>query len=112
MKTIRLTAVSKSVPICNYVASIQTAKANPNQTFSHGLTCWHPCTGSEIVDQFRASLHERINRHIPGRAGRKWESNWFWEIYRAAKMLNTPRVAIHWLPVDLKSRFSHRLACG
>lgn len=48
-----------------YVRAIKTAKANPNTTFSEGLTTWWPTTGQEIMTQFSSGLHDRINQAIP-----------------------------------------------
>jgi hypothetical protein len=61
---ITLPAVNKSVPIGAYVKAIKTAKANPTVTFKHGLTCWWPCSGAEIVEQFWRGVEDRINQGI------------------------------------------------
>lgn len=53
------------VPIGSYVEAIKKAKANPDAEFKHGLTCWWPCTGAEIMVQFRRGMHNRINEGIP-----------------------------------------------
>ena len=52
----------KRVTLGNYVRAVKLAKANPTRRFDRGLTCWHPCTGAEIVGQFRDGLHDRINQ--------------------------------------------------
>lgn len=62
---ISLPAVEKRVPLGAYVAAIKRAKASPDQEFKHGLSCWWPCTGKEIVEQFREGMNERINAGIP-----------------------------------------------
>ena len=59
---ISLPAVDKRIPLGAYLAGIRTAKANPDAKFMHGLTCWWPCTGREIMQQFRRSIHDRINQ--------------------------------------------------
>lgn len=64
-RTISLPAVNKVVPLDAYVRAIKLAKNNPDDEFSHGLTCWWPCKGSEIVRQFVAGIHDRINQGIP-----------------------------------------------
>ncbi len=45
-----------------YVRGIRKAKANPTARFPYGLTCWWPCTGAEIMSQFREGMHDRINQ--------------------------------------------------
>lgn len=62
MLTVRLPALSKSVPLGVYVAAVKLAKENPTRVFKHGLTTWWPTTGAEIVQQFRDGMNERINR--------------------------------------------------
>lgn len=76
MRYVSIPAVSKRVRLGPYVEAIKIAKANPDQEFKHGLTTWWPTTGAEIVKQFRASVHDRINqsqryveRGMKGRAG-------------------------------------------
>lgn len=56
---------SKPIPLGRYVAFIKAAKARPGSEFKHGLTCWWPVTGAEIVKQFREGLTERINQAKP-----------------------------------------------
>ncbi|RWQ35826.1 MAG: hypothetical protein EOS20_17280 [Mesorhizobium sp.] len=65
---------------------------------------------SDALAQFRSGMHDRINRHLPHYGkGRKWSSDWQRETMQAAARLNCPRLAIDWLPIHLKERFSHRL---
>jgi hypothetical protein len=66
-RTIYLPAIERRVSLAAYVAAIKTAKAQPEQTFKHGLTTWWPTTGREIVAQFRDGMHDRINQAIPYR---------------------------------------------
>lgn len=65
MRVIHLPAVDKAVPIGAYVAAIRMAQAHPETTFKHGLTTWWPTTGSEILQQFRRGVQDRINQAIP-----------------------------------------------
>lgn len=67
MRYVMLPAVheTKGVRLGKYVAFIRHAKANPDAQFKHGLTCWWPVTGAEIVKQFREGLSERIGQAIP-----------------------------------------------
>jgi hypothetical protein len=66
-RTVNLPAIGKSVTLAAYVAAIRSAKANPDTTFKHGLTAWWPCTGQEIMRQFRTGMHDRINQRVPYR---------------------------------------------
>jgi hypothetical protein len=65
MRTIYLPALEKRVSLRQYVAAVKLAKANPDAEFKHGLSCWWPCSGREIMQQFRAGLMDRINSGIP-----------------------------------------------
>lgn len=63
-----------------------------------------------ILRDLLFGLHDRINRHDPRYGvGRKWSDDYQVEISRAARALNTPRLAIHWLPPGLRERFQERL---
>ena len=65
MRTITLPAVHKRVTLGQYVKAVKLAKAHPDVEFKHGLTCWYPCTGKEIVKQFLAGVNDRITQAIP-----------------------------------------------
>lgn len=87
----------------------------------HGFCKTHPAggvpidrmtvlTAEEWLRWFRERLDVKISSSMPHfEQGRKWNLDYQWEIRRAARELNTPRLAIHWLPKDLKTRFAHRL---
>lgn len=64
-RVIYVPGADRWVSIGNYVKAVKQAKANPDAEFKHGLTCWWPCTGREIVKQFRRGVHDRINQGIP-----------------------------------------------
>ena len=66
-RIITLPAINRSVTLAAYVQAIRLAKANPGTTFKHGLTAWWPCTGQEIMQQFRAGMNDRINQRVPYR---------------------------------------------
>ena len=74
MRYIMLPAVheTKGVRLGAYVRFIKAAKASPDVEFKHGLTCWWPVSGAEIMKQFREGLSERISQaqpyHMRGRA--------------------------------------------
>lgn len=65
MRTIRLPALDRSVPLGVYIAAVKLAKANPDREFKTGLTTWWPTTGSEIMRQFNRGLVDRINAAVP-----------------------------------------------
>jgi len=62
---INLPAVNKRITLGAYVKAIRLAQANPTQIFPHSITTWWPTTGSEIMQQFRAGMMDRINQAIP-----------------------------------------------
>lgn len=64
MRVISLPAIEKQVTLKQYVQAVKLAKSNPDKTFKHGLTCWWPCTGVEIMKQFRSGIHDRINQGV------------------------------------------------
>jgi hypothetical protein len=64
-----------------------------------------------ILREIRRGIHDRINRHMPGYGvGRKWGDLWQTDAARAARDLNTPRLAIRWLPGEWRDRFRHRIS--
>ncbi|MCZ2075469.1 MAG: hypothetical protein LC130_10775 [Bryobacterales bacterium] len=65
MRMIYCPGVERWVSLRSYLNGIALAKANPDATFKQGITCWWPCTGREIMRQFRAGLHDRINQAVP-----------------------------------------------
>ncbi len=65
MRTIYLPAIDRRVSLGAYTAAVRRAKAYPSQTFACGLTCWWPCTGEEILRQFREGIDDRINQAVP-----------------------------------------------
>lgn len=85
-------------------------RMDPRQWFRETPGSSFGGTAADALREMRAGLDDRINRHIPayGR-GRKWDPNWQTETARAARALNTPRLAIHWLPPHLRERFASRL---
>jgi hypothetical protein len=65
IRTVYVPALNRHVALADYIRAVKTALANPQATFSHGLTCWWSCTGEEIAEQFRRGMHDRINQAIP-----------------------------------------------
>lgn len=64
-RTIYLPAIERSVTLGQYVKAIKMAKDNLEAEFKHGLTCWWPCKGKDIMRQFRNGIMDRINQAIP-----------------------------------------------
>jgi hypothetical protein len=52
------------ITLAQYIRSVRLAKANLDREFKCGLTCWWPCTGREIVQQFLGGVHDRINQGV------------------------------------------------
>lgn len=64
-RCVYLPATGKRVSPGACVSAIRAAKASPDAGFKTGLTtCW-PVTDSEIIQQFRAGMHDRITRAVP-----------------------------------------------
>lgn len=54
----------RRVSLRAYVRAIKIAKAHPDHWFPDGLDGWG-ATGAEVVRQFRAGMHDRINAGVP-----------------------------------------------
>ena len=88
------------------------AKAHPEGTLRVHWAPWPNnlgMTGTEWHRWFMQCLDRKINRHEPASRGRKDNVDWFMQQWRASRELNYPRLAIDWLPANLKARFAHRL---
>jgi hypothetical protein len=110
VRTIRL-GHDGEVSLGAYVAAVK--KVDPARTYDRGLTGWWPVTGAEVLEQFRAGVHDRINCHDPAYGkGRKWDPDWQAWTWRAARALNTPRLRVYAseIPGWLRARVAHRLA--
>jgi len=93
-----------------YLRAWRTLKTLPTAALVDGFT-HGPVPPALVLAELQRGIHDRINRHVPGFGkGRKWDWVWQSETLRAAIKLNTPRLAIHWLPVWLRARFAGRLA--
>lgn len=101
---------NRRVSLRSYLATVRAAKLMPGSMFKASLRHWAPSSGATIVREFREALHEKLSRMDPAYGvGRKWGEEWQVETLRAARMLNAPRVVIHWLPSWLAPRFAHRM---
>lgn len=64
-RTVTIPAVNMTVSLTAYVRAVKMARDNPDMEFKHGFTTWWPTKGSEVMRQFMASVHDRINQGIP-----------------------------------------------
>jgi hypothetical protein len=111
---ISLPALQRKIGLRQYVQAVKLAKAHKTERFSTGLTCWWPCTGEDVVNQFRTGMHDRINRHLPhfGK-GRKWKSIYQTELSRDCRRIRervNDRVILRQIMTpELKHRFGYLL---
>ena len=64
-RVIYVPGYSRWVTVGQYVQAVKMAKSHPDSEFKAGLTCWWPCTGREIMRQFRQGMYDRINEGVP-----------------------------------------------
>lgn len=74
-----------------------------------GVTGWGQ-TAAEALWSLRRGLDDRMNRGDPRKTWRKWDGDWQRDMGHAARRLNTPRLAIHWLPAELRQRFADHIS--
>ncbi len=79
----------------------------------HGFSDW-PDSAERVLREIRAGLHDRINRHIPGRQGRKWDDHYQRQLFQDSQKINTARRFRIYrsninLP-ELRDRFNHLFA--
>jgi len=110
-RTIRL-GHERTVTLGNYLKAWRAVRRAPTGTeFKESLCGWWPASRETILQQYSDGVHDRINRHLPFyRKGRKWNQDWQRMMLQAARQLNTPRLCIHWLPMELRKRFAQRVA--
>ena len=111
MHVIHLPASTKTLSVGQYVTAWKDCKAaKEGQEFKHGLGGWWPVTRETILREFEKGMHDRINKHIEGYGvGRKWSDDWQRDAANAARGVNTPRLIVHWVPVELRGRLAHRI---
>jgi hypothetical protein len=96
----------------------------PKTLMKCGLTTWWPTAASEIREQFREGMHDRINQAIPVTLrgidgapqakvmrGRKYDSEWQRRAIQTARLVNTRRVIVRkeQVPVEFRERLKSRL---
>jgi hypothetical protein len=103
----------RRVPLGAYAAAWRRVlAADPGQLFNGAPSDWFgiPEPAAVILRQFRAGMHARINRHDPEFGiGRKWSTDWQSEAWRTARVVNTPRLRVGWIPVEFRGRLADRL---
>ena len=60
-RVISLPALNRQVTLGQYCAAVRLAKANPERRFRQTFRDWSGGTGAEIMREFRAAVHDRIN---------------------------------------------------
>lgn len=102
----------RQVPLADYIDAWRRLRHDikPDEQIVGFFHCAAPA--SEILQEFRAGLHDRINRHDPRfRRGRRWDSDHQAALRRDAYRLNTPRLLIRTLETDeARARFSDRIS--
>ena len=96
----------KTCSLRTYVDSWRALKGMRPELDVNGFDHF-PTPAKSILRALRAGMHDRINRHVPGYGqGRKWSSDWQRHVRQAAWQVNTPRLILNWLPLDLTKAFS------
>ena len=65
MRFIYLSGPGYWISIAGYVRLIKHAKAHPNERYAQSLCDWWPCTGADIMRQFREGVQDRITQGAP-----------------------------------------------
>lgn len=94
-----------------YVRAWRTLKSMNPEGITAGFGHF-PETAGEVLEQLRAGVHDRINRHDRSfGVGRKWSSDWYRAALQCAHRVNTPRLIVRTpeIPFDLRGRLSHRI---
>ena len=109
MKRVIVLPNGKAVSLACYTARWKAVKAAPADAEIRGWDHF-PTPAADVLRELRFGMHDRVNRRDPAYGvGRKWDADWQRETAHAARALNQPRLAIHWLPAWLKPRFGRRL---
>lgn len=108
----------RRLPLGGYVRVwkqlIDLARVDPDATgrFSP-VTMDEISTVGEALRAFRAGMHDRINRHMPGyRVGRKWTLEWQTSVSRVARLLDQRVAAVRSREIPdraMRHRLQHRL---
>ena len=103
----------RTIGLGKYVEAWKACLALPAATpIGRGIDGWGQTAGEALRD-LRAGMDDRINRNIPGFGkGRKWSSDWYWQAWRLARDVNTPRLVVRWAPLEFRARLADRLWRG
>ncbi len=100
------------VTMGRYVAAWKALRSLPPGAQVNGWDHF-PTPAKDVLRKMRAGMHERISRHLPWwEKGRKWEGQWQRDAHRTAWEVNTPRLVVRWVPMDLRKRLAHRITEG
>lgn len=64
-RKVYIPGVERWVTLGQYVQAVKLAMSNPDREFKTTLCQWTPGTGRQIWNEFRRSIHDRINQAIP-----------------------------------------------
>lgn len=117
--TVRVITLGDGRPIGlgAYMKGLRACMAAPEGTeYKRGLTGWWPVTREEILRDWRASVHDRINRNVAwfGR-GRKWDADYQRHMRRDGDRINragTERLVVQVTEISTpgwRERYAHRL---
>lgn len=100
----------RNVTLGEYVRSWRVLRSLPPRK---PVANWghFPEEAGDILRAISFGVQDRINRHLAyyGK-GRKWGDTWQNDTARASRDVNTPRLAVHWVPAHLRARLADRLA--
>jgi len=102
----------RDVTIKAYVAAWKRVSSLPREIELKGWDLFATSAG-EILEDIRAGVHDRINRHVPAYGkGRKWADSWFFDTFRLSRIVNSPYLRVYksQCPVELRGKLLHRFA--
>jgi hypothetical protein len=98
------------VTIGQWVHAFKTLKtADPKATVPNWSWCHNDA--AHVLREMRHSLDDMIERHDRTRPAhwRKLDPDWQRMMQRTAREVNTPRLVVRWLPLELRGKLAHRL---
>ena len=101
----------RRVTVAQYCAAWRALRSlDISARVSRGLHDADPTTSGAVLREYRAGLHDRINRHWAAwGVGRKWHPDWQRAAAQTAWRVNTPRLVVGWVPMEFRARLAHRL---
>lgn len=103
-------AGGQRVSLAAYARAVRLAKSQPETEFRAGLSTPWPTTGAEVVRQFLAGVHDRINRHDPQPRGKWAGQDRARHLRQLADRVNG-RIVVRRveMPLRWQARLAHRL---